>query len=277
VTIAIPTLADEVLAALPVLFAGDPRGPTAADMAVAFGADLPSVRNAMAALEEKGHARLVRRGRSLHLVPAGYPGLICPVCRGEFVRKKKSRALTCSRSCAVALSWRNPEVKERRGASISATLTGPEHSARITRNNHERWSRPGEREKLSEQNRRRWADPETKVRVSLSIQREHGTPEKRALYSRIRKAFWDDPAGRKRMVDGIRRSKSTPEAKAKFSALLKARWQDPVMRAKYIAGNRRRAGNRKGKKQSAEHVRARVESTQRAKRSRSRREPERSP
>lgn len=201
------TLADEILAELPYMMGVLPLGPIARDVAGSIAADVPSVRRAMEQLEADGRAKIVRRGRALHLVPADYPGLICPVCRAEYVRPRKSRRVTCSRSCGVTLSWRSPEAAQRRIAAITAQRRTPEGQRNTAERNRERWSRPGERERASEQNRARWRDPEMRARLSVSIAKAHGTPERRERQRQAIKARWNDREGRAKLEAGMRRGK----------------------------------------------------------------------
>lgn len=235
------SFAQEILVELPTMMVEHPLGPTVRDVAQRLAADTTSARRAMAELDLSGGAILVRRTgeRAFRLVPADAPIKACRVCHAEFIRRKKSKAVTCSRACAVSLAWRNPESTARRVASIKAERGTPEARERQAQNNAVRWARPGERERMGEHNRRRWKDPITKAEVSASIRKVHNSPEKRALHSKRRKEAWENPETRERYVAGIRRSKQTPEARAKFSALLKARWQDPVWREKYLSAVRR--------------------------------------
>lgn len=235
------SFAEEILVELPAMMVEHPLGPTVGAISRRMAADAASVRRAMAELDVSGFAILVRRAgeRAFRLVPADAPIKACRVCHAEFIRRKKSKAVTCSRACAVALAWRNPESAARRVASIKAERGTPEARERQAQNNAVRWARPGERERMGEHNRRRWKDPITKAEVSASIRKTHGSAKTRALHSRRRKEAWENPETRERTVAGIRRSKQTPEARAKFSALLKARWQDPVLREKYLSAARR--------------------------------------
>jgi hypothetical protein len=133
------------------------------------------------------------------------------------------------------LSWRNPDARSRRIASLKAERNTNHARERQARINRERWARPGEREKLAERNRQRWSDPEIRERWSAAIKEVQGSPEMRRFYSIMRSEQWaNNPEYRARTIAGIRRSKSSPEARALFSTLLRARWQDPVWRAKYM-------------------------------------------
>lgn len=237
------TLLDEIVAALPGLMQAFPDGPTVQGVASHLCADAPSVRRALFALDADGRALLVRanRGGPYRLVPIGSAVQACRMCHVAFERPKKSKRVTCSRACAVALSWRDEGTAERRSASIRAERATPQARERASANNRKRWSRPGEREKLADQSRRRWADPVTRAELSCAISAVNGSPVMRAKYSAIRKALWQDEAYRKKTTAGIHRSTSTPEARAKFSKLLKARWADPVWRKKYMAAVGRNA------------------------------------
>lgn len=227
----LPSLADRVLAALP----GFTDAPMARDMAARLNTDEPHVRQAFDRLEKEGRAKIVRRGKGLHLVPADYAGLICLNCRAEFTRGKKSKRTSCSQSCCIAQSWKDPKTHAKRKAGIAKDKEA--RSTRAREANEKRWAQPGEREKLSELNRKRWADPYQNAKQSVAISKSR-TPEARAAISERMKARWADKAGREKLVGGIRKSKQTPEARAKFSALLTERWQDPVWREKWTAANR---------------------------------------
>lgn len=143
---------------------------------------------------------------------------------------------TCSRSCAVACSWRTN--REARLASISAAQK--RRGAQIAEFNRQRWARLGEREKLSERNRRAWADAKTRERLVTGIRERQRTPEMRRFYSDLRRAMWRDPAYRARVTEIVAASHRTPEYRALFSALLRERWRDPVWREKWMAALRRR-------------------------------------
>lgn len=256
------TLADEIMGALPSLMAVHPQGPTVAILADQLSADSASVRLAVRQLDDDCRAKLCRRGKAWHLLPADDPTPVCPVCMAAFERPRKSERITCGRSCAVALSWRNEATRERKSQAIRAALATPKARARLAAHNKRRWAKPEERAKLSEQNRRYWADPVNRAARSAAIAKQHGTPEYRAKASEIRRRFWRDPVSRRKMVEGIRRSKQTPEARAKFSALLRARWQDPVWRAKWMAAVRanalKAAEKTRGKRQPREQVQKRI-------------------
>lgn len=247
-------LPDEIVGAIPDLMKAYPGGPIAAEVATFIAADVPNTRAAMEALESEGRAKIARRGRGLHLVPIDYPVKICPICRAEHEPPPKSKRITCSRSCANAMSWRRPGVKEQRVATLVAQRRSPEGRANTAERNRIRWSDPAQHALLSEQNRKRWADPYQNAKQAVAIQRVNAMPEKRELQRQRIKARWDDPVGREKLVGGIRKSKSTPEARAKFSKLLKERWEDPVWRAKYTAANiernRKRAEQAKQKRES---------------------------
>lgn len=165
----------------------------------------------------------------------------CQNCGIEFTPPPDNKARrSCSRSCAVALAWKDPESSARRRASIEKARRTPESRARSVAANNRRWARPGEREKLSERNRKMWAKPRMRKKLSKAIRAAQGTPEQRAFYSRMRTAQWADPEYRRKTIEGIQRSKGSPEARALFSKLLRERWTDPAMRAKYTAANANR-------------------------------------
>lgn len=252
------SLADRVLDTLPAF----ESAPLAQDVAEYLNTDVPHVRQAFERLEADGRAKIVRRGRGLHLVPTDYPGLICPVCRGEFVRSKKSKRVTCSRKCGIAWSWQKPGVRERRKEGISKQRQSPEGRANTSERNRRRWSDPKQRERLSKWNKDRWQDPYVKAELSVAIQKAQSRPDRVEFQRNQIKRRWGDAKGREKLVEGIRKSKRTPEARAKFSKLLSDRWKDPEMRAKYTAANHKRnaklAEELRGKKQSPEHIAKRM-------------------
>lgn len=171
----------------------------------------------------------------------------CENCGNSFV--STSRRRTCSRSCAVTLSWKsNPE---KRRASIAKARNTPEQRARTIEINNRRWGQPGERERLSERNREMWRNPRMKKKLSRAIRKSHSTPEMRAHYSRMRTEQWaSDAEYRAKTIAAVRLHHSAPEARAKFSKLLAERWNDPVIRAKMTVANRKTA--------ASEGVRARL-------------------
>lgn len=172
---------------------------------------------------------------------------LCENCGTEFATPTSNpRRRSCSRSCAVALSWKNSDTAARRQASIKAQKNTPEGRAQSTESNNKRWSIPGQRERLSDWNRERWADPKTREELSAAIKATHSTPEMRAFYSQLRTADWARPSYREKMIAAVRAHHGTPEARAKFSVLLRGRWQDPILRPKYLAGVRANAAKMKG-------------------------------
>lgn len=270
----LPTLADEIMAALPSITVSDARAATARFLAQHLGSDIASVRRAMAELNADARASLMRRpdSRRMFLVPflsRGAPDLrCCAQCGNLFgLRPKGDRRVCCTRACGVAWSWNRPGVRERRSAGIKTQKQTPEAMAALAAHNARRWSKPGEREKLAEQNRKEWRDPIKGKLRAQSIAIVQRSPKMRNLYSELRKVFWADPAMREKMLAGIRESKRTPEARAKFSALLSERWKDPAWRKKWLAAVRRNgargAAKIKGRKQSAEQIAARVASFKR--------------
>lgn len=132
--------------------------------------------------------------------------LHCENCGAGFDRPRKSKRVTCTRSCAVSLSWKNEGTRELRSASIRVAVNAPQNVKRIIAENHKRWARPGERDKLSEQNRREWSDQAKAESRTASIKAANSTPEKRELYSKIADRKWSDANFRERAVEGMRRN-----------------------------------------------------------------------
>jgi hypothetical protein len=158
-----------------------------------------------------------------------------PACGKEFERKPTSKRTTCSRSCAVALSWRDPKAKAARSKSIKAQKATPEARQQQREQNERLWADPKQHERLSEWNRQRWADPTISAQTVASIKAAF-TDERKAAISEQRRAEWADPEIRAMRMASLRRAFSTPEWRAQFSERLKARWRDPIMREKYIRG-----------------------------------------
>lgn len=233
----LPTLADEIIS----LLVSHPRGLSIANAASELSVPALRVRDAFITLHSTKRAVVAKRGQggAFFLHAAGYPA--CFVCHRQFARGKKSKRITCGRSCAVSLSWRSEDARKNRLASIIKERRTPVALARTKAANDKRWSRPGERERLSEANRLRWADPTFKAKTSASIQAVNGSAQARARSSLMRKEQWKDPKFRQATVAGIRKSKQSDEARAKFSDLTKARWRDPEWRKKWLPAVRRNA------------------------------------
>jgi hypothetical protein len=238
-----------------------------------LGADAANVRRAAQALNDSGKALLVRRRRVLHLASTAYTVPVCKNCYGEFERPifacgKASKRLTCSPFCHAAWGWKSkPGARERKIAGIKKQRATPEAKAILAAHNKRRWSKPEEHERLSEQNRREWADPEKKAKRAAGIRAAHGSAEKRKFYSDMRKADWQKPGYRERAIASMREVKNRPEVKAAFARLIKARWKDPKLRPKFLASAKRNGQKAierlKGKEQTPEQIRKRVESRKR--------------
>jgi len=235
------TLADELAAELPRLWEAEPAGATLVAACRALAAGRPEVRAAFDALDGDGRARLVRRRgeRALRLLPVTSPVLACASCHGEFERPHKSRRATCSRPCAVALSWRGEGARERRVSGIKAQRATPEGKANTVGRNIARWARPGERERLGELNRERWADPVAAAERAAAMRATNGTEDNRLKASDIRKAAWADPETRERYLAGIRAGKATERSSANSSMAMVRRWRDPAQREKFLRGRKR--------------------------------------
>jgi RNA polymerase sigma-70 factor (ECF subfamily) len=159
---------------------------------------------------------------------------ICELCGGEFERPRKSKRRTCSQKCWAALSWRNPETRAKRCASIRATKLLPKYRKIAIEANHRRWARPGEREKLAERNRnltpQQLADRGRRIAARWA-----NDPELTKRASDFRRAWWQVPENRQKAVDIMRTVHQSDDAKAGFSARLRARWQNPRMRTRLLA------------------------------------------
>jgi hypothetical protein len=164
--------------------------------------------------------------------------LKCKICGKPYERGLKSKRQCCSRSCWIALSWRNEETAAKRRATMSIVQKARRCGANL---NRMRWSRPGERERLSEWNRKTWADPEIRKKRSAGIRRQARRPEFRKKMSDIRKRDWQNPEYREKMITGNRRGHGRPEYRKLFSDNLRRRWAEPKSRAKLLKAVRETA------------------------------------
>ncbi len=196
----IKSLADEILAVLPALMDSCPAGPLAKDVADRLCADLPSVRRAFHEINEAGTARIVRRGRKLHLVPADTPASICIICHCEF-KPVARRTVTCSRSCARKLAWRNPDMRRRHSASLKKAKASAAARQELSKRWKEYCARPEIKEHRSEVQRRIWADPVKRAKRTMALEEAwENHPEKRAAFSKRRKRDWQNPDFRAKTI-----------------------------------------------------------------------------
>lgn len=217
------TLADEIAAALPGMMEdGFPLGPMARDVAERLAADLPSVRRAFDDLEQSGRAKIVRRGRALHLVLSDAPGNVCPVCRAQFTPRREEQK-ACTISCASKLAWQDTEKRARRVAGMRAYADSPQGKARLEHQGRKAGSSPEARRKTSERNRKLWADPEHKAKRSVAISRANSTEKNRRKLSALGKQRWADPEFKERVSAAMRAANATPEVRARRSAASKSR------------------------------------------------------
>lgn len=229
------SLADQVLDLM------GPLGVTLTQAAVAIGEPKAVVRAAFGKIDADRRATLVRRGKGggLLLLPTGEVHA-CKTCQREFMRGPKSKRVTCSRHCAVALGWVDPQKRANKIAGIKRQRATPAAKRKQAETNGKRWSDPKQRERLSEWNKKRWADPITKAELSSKIRVHHSGEKYRKKMANLRKADWEKPEYREKMTKAVRTTLGSPEYRAKFSKLLRERWQDPKMRAKFTEANKRR-------------------------------------
>jgi hypothetical protein len=278
----LPTVADEIALVLPSLWATHPNGPALAVFADKLAIDLGKIRRAAKEINADGRAWLMRRlkSREQFLVPprCHVGGLrYCANCEKTFDnfyfdpngKRRMAMSRTCSRSCAVALKWKKPGMREHMRRVLSERQSTPDALARIAAHNKRRWSDSEEHKRLSEQNRREWADPVKGALRAQSIKEVQNRPEQRKFYSDLRKQWWKDPVMRKKMHDAAAASQKTQAYREKLSGLAKERWRDPVWREKWTAANKvksmKAASINRGRKQSRETIEKRVESTRRTK------------
>lgn len=183
----------------------------------------------------------------------GRPAIIrsprtCRNCGARFVpgRGGKRTPQTCSKACAVSLSWKRPDVAASRRQHMSASKRLPDARRRQVLINEARWARPGERERLSERNRRVWADPTTRgamiaantaAQNSPEVLAKHvartNAPEWRARVSAQMKHRWAiDSKFKAAMIAASRAHHNLPSTITKKSERMKALWGDQVWRAK---------------------------------------------
>lgn len=202
------TLADEIVAALPRLMT-DALGPRLTAIVSALSADWPSVRRAAFQLHGEGRAKVARRGRAFHLLPADDPTPVCAICHAVFeqdrypCRHKK----TCSRSCSRRLAWSKPGAREIQSAKLKKIKNTPAAKARASKVHSERCSDPEFRKKMVENTKRSWADPERRAKRLMSIKAAWKDNQKRvAKASRLKKRMWKDPEFREKTIAGMRNS-----------------------------------------------------------------------
>lgn len=201
----LPTLADEIFVMLPMLLAQYPTGPVAAQVAAFVSADMQNTRRAIEALEADGRAKIVRRGRALHLVGNDYPGRLCVICRKEFHATRKE-TVTCSRSCGRYLAWQNPDLRTRHRQSVRASRT-PALRKRQSKQQRARCADPVVRQRMSVIQRRTWSDPVVRANRRIGLKAAwRGTEAKgrRAKARRKKLSLWSDPAWAKRTVAAMR-------------------------------------------------------------------------
>ncbi|RWF44271.1 MAG: hypothetical protein EOS65_02530 [Mesorhizobium sp.] len=197
-----PSLADRVLAALP----GFTEAPLARDMAARLNTDEPHVKQAFDRLEKEGRAKIVRRGRGLHLVPADYPGRLCIICRAEFTATRKE-TVACSYSCARHLAWRNQDMRKRHRASVTASHARPEVKEKLTTRSREYWSDQASREQASEIQREKWQDTNIRGRRMVGLEAAWSSPERREKQKDRRLKDWQNPEFREKTVAAMRNGK----------------------------------------------------------------------
>lgn len=183
----------------------------------------------------------------------GRPAIIrrprpCANCGVAFVPSRGGRRApqSCSRACAVSLSWKRPDVEAARRQHMSASKRTPEAKRWQAKINEARWARPGERERLSERNRRAWADPAARAQMiaantaaqnSPEVLAKHvartNAPEWKARVSAQMKRRWAvNLEFKAAMIAASRAYHNLPSAITKKSERMKALWGNQVWRAK---------------------------------------------
>lgn len=200
------TLPDEIAAALPALMKRYPGGPLADQAAEFVAADVPNTRAAFDALETDGRAKIVRRARGLHLVPADYPVRICIICKAEFTATRKETK-TCSHSCARHLSWQNQEMRERHRESVRRSHARPDVKAKLTKRSRAYWQRQESREAASDAQRQLWRDSMVRGRRLVGIDKAWESQERREKQRARRLADWENPEFRAKAVEAMRNGK----------------------------------------------------------------------
>lgn len=257
------TLADEIMA----LVATHTDGPTIALCMAATGADRIAIREAMERLDGEGRAILAKRGKVLHLLPLDHSEAVCKNCRTIFNRTGKQR--TCSRSCAVALSWKNPACRKARIIGIRQERKTQKAKDRQAAANRKRWADPENRKRLSEWNKRHWRDPVTRAERAAQIRIAQSKPEYRAALSERRRKFWADPVKRAKHSARLKEVKNNPEHKKLVSDNMRRRWADPVTRKQLLAAVKRNsakaADRKRGSKEAPEITARRMAAVNRSK------------
>lgn len=283
----LPTVADEVVAALPALLKRHPAGPLAAQVAAHIHIDYQSARRAMETLDADKRARIVRRGRGLHLVGPDYRGRLCVICRKEFKATRKE-TLTCSHSCGRHLAYRNEDMRRRHRQSVKASRT-PELRERQSRIHSERCADPAVRQQMSDNNRRSWRDPVKRANRIVAIKdawRGEKATQRRAKARQKKLSLWADPEWKQQTVEAMRtgsrgrfkrgvlgllhrNSKITAQEIAGDLGLSQEQVKI-IWRRSFRLGEIERKPPDGRRRQSADHVNKRVESTKRTKSSEAR-------
>lgn len=276
------SLAAEILSELLHLMVAFPRGPMARDVATKIAVDVPSVRAAYEKLEADGRARIVRRHRSLHLVPIDYPARLCVICRGEFEAVRK-QTKTCSHSCALYLAWQNTDMRKRHRASVKAAKSKPSVRRAASISHKRRCADPKVRAQMSENNRRSWADPVKRTNRIIAIERAWTGPKASGRIAKARKRklkLWRDPEWKAKTKEAMRTgtrgrfkravialadgNPNMPVEEIAQRVGLSSQQVKIIMRRAWRFGeiSRRPEDGRKAR-QKPEHIRKRVESTRR--------------
>lgn len=126
-------------------------------------------------------------------------------CAGRAVReytggvdKAAAHARRVARAKALAA---DPEVNEKRKASLKAA-----------------YEKPGLRERKALDSKRRWRDPEKRAQWEAALKAAHGTPEMRRRKSEQSKQRWQDPEIAERMKAGTRAFRRRQREEAEMEA-----------------------------------------------------------
>jgi hypothetical protein len=268
------TLADEILEALPGLMDSHPKGAAVEDISNLIYAPAAHVRAAMLALHTSARASLARwpGSKRRYLVPVGHDfgqrRRACPHCHLVFTLNPND-APCCSKSCGSQHWWNkaSPEERAARTAPVIANSRTPEARAKTSARTKARAADPAVKAALSERTKAWWANPANAAVLAAKIQKVASDPVRRRAMSERRKKDWQDPAFREKLVSAHRAVAATPEYRARRSETLKAVWAHPVtgetMRAATRKNIARAVDAVRGKKQTPEQVRKRVEAARR--------------
>lgn len=139
---------------------------------------------------------------------------------------------------------------------IKRAPISPEHRARLSQWNRERWQSEGNRERMAERMRELWQSEEHRQRVAEGQQATLEQGESRAKMSEVMLGRWQSEEERPRLLRAIRERAQTPEAQAKRNARVQEIRDTPEYRAKQGEDSRERWKDEAFRERQSEAIRA---------------------